>query len=161
MENPRIYLDTSVPSAFFDLSKPLRQHMTEKWFEHEAHHFDLYTSAITIQELLDWDNAIKRQKVIDLLTRYHVVLLAMKPNIIDLADEYRKKGAIPQNEVADALHIATAAINGIENLVSWNFKHIVSANPIRKIHQINQKKHLGIVEIGTIEMYGGYKYGSL
>ena len=32
----KLYLDTSVPSAFFDTSKPMRQLITQKWFENEA-----------------------------------------------------------------------------------------------------------------------------
>ena len=71
------------------------------------------------------------------------------------------KGAIPKSEPEDALHIAVAVINDIETLASWNFKHIVSVNPIRKIHEINQKRDLGIIEIGSLELFGGYKYGNL
>jgi cytochrome bd-type quinol oxidase subunit 1 len=29
----KLYLDTSIPSAYFDTSKPVRQLMTQKWFE--------------------------------------------------------------------------------------------------------------------------------
>jgi len=46
-------------------------------------------------------------------------------------------------------------------LASWNFKHIVSINPIRKIHEINSKEKYQIVEIGSLEIYGGAKYGNL
>ncbi len=35
--------------------------------------------------------------------------------------------AIPETEPRDAAHISLAAVNGIEYLVTWNFKHI--ANP--------------------------------
>jgi hypothetical protein len=61
----------------------------------------------------------------------------------------------------DALHIAIATIAQIESLASWNFKHIVSVNPIRKIHELNQKNGFGIIEIGSLELFGGYKYGNL
>lgn len=32
----RLYLDTSIPSAYFETSKPLRQLITQKWFENET-----------------------------------------------------------------------------------------------------------------------------
>ena len=35
--------------------------------------------------------------------------------------------AIPKTEPRDALHISLAAVNGIEYLVTWNFKHIANA----------------------------------
>jgi hypothetical protein len=43
-----------------------------------------------------------------------------------------KKGAIPKSEPEDAYHIAIASVNHLDALASWNFKHIVSVNPIRK-----------------------------
>ena len=79
----------------------------------------------------------------------------------DLSEEYIKKGAIPGTEIEDALHIAIATIHSIPLLASWNFRHIVSVNPIRKIHEINKKLNYSLIEIGTLELYGGAKYGNL
>jgi len=71
------------------------------------------------------------------------------------------RGAIPRSEPQDAYHIAIATINEIDALASWNFKHIVSINPIRKIHEINREyKHVA-VEIGSLEIFGGSKYGNI
>jgi hypothetical protein len=71
------------------------------------------------------------------------------------------KGAIPASEPEDALHIAVATVYKIESLASWNFKHIVSSNPIRKIHEINLKENYSLIEIGSLEIFGGSKYGNL
>jgi len=46
-------------------------------------------------------------------------------------------------------------------LASWNFKHIVSINPIRKIHEINRGYNFSAIEIGTPELFGGAKYGNI
>lgn len=35
--------------------------------------------------------------------------------------------AIPATEPRDAAHISLAAVNGLEYLVTWNFKHIANA----------------------------------
>ena len=51
MGKVKLYVDTSIPSAFHDTSKPLRQLMTQKWFEFDAIDYELYTSGITIQEI--------------------------------------------------------------------------------------------------------------
>ncbi len=51
--------------------------------------------------------------------------------------------------------------NEIDALASWNFKHIVSINPIRKIHEINKKLNFPMIEIGSLELFGGAKYGNL
>ncbi|QDS88500.1 hypothetical protein EC9_26910 [Rosistilla ulvae] len=34
--------------------------------------------------------------------------------------------AVPQSEPRDATHIAIAAVNGIDFLATWNFKHILN-----------------------------------
>ncbi|MBI5408332.1 MAG: hypothetical protein HZA14_03095 [Nitrospirae bacterium] len=78
-----------------------------------------------------------------------------------LSREYLRHGAIPKSEPEDAYHIAVATVNEIEALSSWNFKHIVSINPIRKIHEINSRLNYLPIEIGTLELFGGSKYGNL
>jgi len=161
METSKIYLDTSVPSAYFDLSKPVRQLVTEKWFDFESRNYTLFTSSVTIEELLRWENIVKREKVLELLTKFSVEILPISDLIIALARKYISAGAIPESELEDSLHIAAASLNNIENLVSWNFKHIVSENPIRKIREINRKEKLLDIEIATVELFGGYKYGNL
>ena len=59
------------------------------------------------------------------------------------------------------MHIAIASVNRIDALASWNFKHIVSINPIRKIHEINIRMNYIIMEIGSLDLFGGFKYGNL
>lgn len=157
----KLYLDTSIPSAFYDTSKPLRQLMTQKWFENEAPLYDIYVSVLTIEEIDRLKNIGKREKIKDLILKRHVDVLTISTEIKELADTYMSKGAIPKSEPEDALHIAIATVNGMDGLASWNFKHIVSINPIRKIHEINKKKNYPLVEIGSLELFGGAKYGNL
>jgi len=157
----KIYLDTSIPSAYFDNSKPVRQLITQKWFKNESENYKLYVSTLTLEEINNLGNEEKRDNILDIIEKYDAVILDITKNIYDLSNEYMLKGAIPINEPEDALHIAVAVLNNIETLASWNFKHIVSVNPIRKIHEINQKSNLGLIEIGSLELFGGYKYGNL
>ena len=56
----------------------------------------------------------------------------LKPTIFDnramrLAEALLSDTAVPRNSFDDALHIATAAINGMDFLVTWNCKHIANA----------------------------------
>ncbi|MEW6366414.1 MAG: PIN domain-containing protein [Acidobacteriota bacterium] len=157
----RLYLDTSVPSAYFDYSKPVRQLITQKWFENEAGLFQLYMSVITVEEIERLQNPLRRENIRGLLLDHHVDVLQVDMEARDLAEEYVRLGAIPQSEPEDALHVAIASVSGMEGFASWNFKHIVSANPIRKVHEINKKRNLPLIEIGSIEIFGGSKYGNL
>jgi len=45
----------------------------------------------------------------------------------DLAKSLIEEGAIPENKPEDALHIALAARDGIDYLLTWNFTHIHNA----------------------------------
>ena len=44
--------------------------------------------------------------------------------------------AVPNTEPEDAPHIAIAVVNGIEYLVTWNFKHIANATMRSKIERV-------------------------
>ena len=65
----------------------------------------------------------------------------------DLADAYLKEGAITKKFHEDALHIAIATINKVDVLVSWNFKHIVNLDRIKKYNGVNLKHGYSILEI--------------
>ena len=68
-ETVTLYLDTSIPSAYYDTSKPVRQLITQKWFEHKASRYRLYTSVTAIDEIDAFGNLTKRQQIKDLLLR--------------------------------------------------------------------------------------------
>jgi len=136
----KIYLDTSIPSAYFDRSKPVRQLITQKWFEYEASIYELYISNLVFEELSDFSNKEKRESIEELIISKKIKILPLNKEVQNLANLYMLQGAIPQSEPEDALHIAVATVNNISALASWNFAHIVSINPIRKIHEINLKK---------------------
>ncbi len=157
----KIYLDTSVPSAYFDTSKPIRQLITQKWFENDSAEYELLTSIVTITEINQITNEEKRNNIKSIILNHKVKILQLTDQALRLAEEYIQKGAIPASEKEDAWHVAVATVNRIESLVSWNFKHIVSINPIRKVHEINQKNGYISIEIGSLELFGGYKYGNL
>jgi predicted nucleic acid-binding protein len=161
LKKTKLYLDTSIPSAYFDYSKPLRQLITQKWFENEAFAYELYISVLTVEEIERLENIRKRDNIKDLLLNQKVKILELMNKAVDLADEYLNLGAIPKSEPGDAYHIAIASVNEIDALASWNFKHIVSINPIKKIHEINKKLNYQVIEIGSLELFGGAKYGSL
>lgn len=157
----KLYLDTSIPSAYFDTSKKERQTITQYWFKNDYDKFDLYTSTVAIDEIDELQNTIKRDNIKKLIVEKKIHVLDISEEILKLSAIYIEKGAIPKSEKEDALHIATAAVYKLDFLASWNFKHIVSINPIRKIHEINQKLGYNLIEIGSLELFGGYKYGNL
>jgi predicted nucleic acid-binding protein len=155
----KLFLDTSVPSAPFDLTKPMRKHITIQWFENEAFKYDIYTSELSIQELHQWGNTTKQSGALALLEQANAKILPITPEMELLAEQYILQGALPRPEKDDALHLACATLNDIPNFVSWDFKHIVSVNPILKMIEIHQKLKLNVLNISTLAPHGGDKYG--
>ncbi|MHA1521502.1 MAG: hypothetical protein ACTSRK_15070 [Promethearchaeota archaeon] len=58
-----------------------------------------------------------------------------------------EQGAIPLKYAEDALHIAIAANNNMDYLLSWNFKHIVKLKTKNIVRLVNT-----IVKISQIEI---------
>ncbi len=157
----QLYLDTSIPSAYYDTSKPIRQLITQKWFEHDASAYDLSISVIAIEEIDRVKNEEKKHRLKQLIVTYNMKVLPFTEEAKTLAEDYMRKGAIPTSEPEDAYHVAIASVNGLDALASWNFSHIVSINPIRKIHEINRRDNYTTIEIGSLEIFGGAKYGNI
>ncbi len=85
---PKLYLDTSIPSAYYDFSKPIRQLITQKWFENEAKKYLLYISTITMLEVEETLNVIKKNNIIELIKDYKCVVLEENNKTISLAKKY-------------------------------------------------------------------------
>ena len=44
---------------------------------------------------------------------------------------------IPEKNKIDAYHIAVSVVNGIDYLVSWNYRHLANINKEHKVKLIN------------------------
>ena len=60
--------------------------------------------------------------------------------------------AVPKEFPDDALHIATAALNEMDYLVSWNFRHITNAQTIPIVKRICEENGYKCPEICTPQM---------
>ena len=54
----------------------------------------------------------------------------------DLANALITEKAVPASEPRDAFHIAIAAVNGVQYLLTWNYKHIANASLRSRIEQV-------------------------
>jgi hypothetical protein len=53
----------------------------------------------------------------------------------ELAASFVDLHAVPRSQPRDALHIAVAAVHGVEFIATWNFKHILNPHTHPKIEQ--------------------------
>jgi len=65
------------------------------------------------------------------------------------------QGAIPEGSEEDALHIAIAAAQGADYLLTWNFAHISNAEMKSKITKAVESFGFACPEICSPEELGG------
>ena len=68
-----------------------------------------------------------------------------------------QKGAIPRKAIGDSLHIAVAAVHGVDYLLTWNYRHIDNAEAKPIIRRTCLENNYGYPEICTPqELMGVY-----
>lgn len=69
------------------------------------------------------------------------------PEALKLAQTYVDEKVVGETSLDDCVHIATATLNKVDMLVSWNFRHIVNVYRIRGYNSINLRLGHGTLEI--------------
>ncbi len=134
---PTVYIETTIPSYLTarrssELQMAANQQATRAWWDHERQHFDLYISQVVLTEIHcgDRDAAERRMRVLD-----GVLQLDVNDAVRELADRLIAEHALPATAQDDALHIAVAAVHGMDYLLTWNCRHIANAIMRPKIEQ--------------------------
>lgn len=126
---PRVYIETTIPSYLTAWQSPqlvmaANQQVTREWWDNRREEFDLYCSELVVEEASagDPDAAARRLAAIQ-----DIPLLSGGDVADELARALLKEVPLPAKAAADALHIAIAATNGIDYLLTWNCTHIANA----------------------------------
>ena len=77
----------------------------------------------------------------------HKELLSVTPESLKLANTYIAEGVVGNTSIDDCIHIATATINKVDILLSWNFKHIVNVYRIRGYNSVNLRLGYSTLDI--------------
>lgn len=132
-----VYIETSVVSYLVaDMSDNIRigsHQLSTRDFWQQLPDFDISISDTVIEEASKGDENKAQQRLLRI--RDFRVLEIDEPTQA-LAIQIIKAGAIPTKFPEDALHIAVAAINDIDFIVTWNFKHINNPFMMRKISEV-------------------------
>ena len=138
MTKAAVYLETSVIS--YATSRPSRdlvvaghQQVTRDWFALRAQGYELFVSQLVVGEAAggDSDAAQDRTAFMQGIPR-----LGITDAAAELAARLVASGAIPRQAGEDALHIAVAAVNGVDYLLTWNYMHIANATMRQAIERV-------------------------
>jgi hypothetical protein len=142
----KLYIETSVVSYMSarssrDLLIAARQEATiEFWSKLHSSGFTGYVSTLVHQEVQQGD-PVQAKKRTDAISS--LIVLDIDQEAQALAGKILAAGAVPDEYPDDALHMAVAAVNGMDVLITWNFAHL--NNPIARI-----KIHAGSLKTTVI-----------
>ena len=135
VRKPKLYLDTSVPNAYFDEKNPYRQEITRQFWL-KLKEYQILISDLVIREMEATGDEKLRENLIKIVKDFEL-LSTKSEEIRILSKEYVSRGIIPVKYIEDAIHIAVATINSANILASWNFEHIVKLKTKREINVVN------------------------
>lgn len=95
--------------------------------------FDLFASQFVLDEAAAGDEGAAASRLAALEER---VLLEVTEDAIVLADTLVSGGGLPSKARVDALHVAMAAVHGMDYLLTWNCKHIANATLRGRIEEL-------------------------
>lgn len=101
----------------------VRQELTRKWWSTASDRYRLVTSQVTVDECGDGDPDAAAERL-ELLGDMELLVVtddarALTKSLIDSL-------AVPASQPRDALHIAIGAVQGVQFILTWNFKHILN-----------------------------------
>ncbi|MGE3673604.1 MAG: type II toxin-antitoxin system VapC family toxin [Polyangiaceae bacterium] len=132
----KVYLETTIVSYLTalptrDLVRAAHQQITTEWWQGRDR-FDLFVSEAVLQEAAAGDPDASARRLIAL---QGIRVLAATAEVANLAHRLVAGGAVPAKAAVDAVHIAVAATNGMDFLLTWNCTHIANAATRGRIEQ--------------------------
>lgn len=157
----KIYVETSIISYLTarpsnNLTTAARQLETIDWWDSQRQRFDLYISEVVIEEAGRGDAGAASRRLAAIA---EIPVLPLDHAAVALARALIDQGGLPSKALDDAFHIAVAAVNGMDFLLTWNCRHIDNAEMKPKIRTISAEHGYCCPEIATpIELMGAYEH---
>jgi len=123
----RVYVETTIPSYLTawpsrDLVRAAHQQITQEWWARRGS-YELYSSRLVVVECQAGDPQAAADRMAAMAG---IPLLEQSPEVASLAEALLRDVPLPPKAASDALHIATAAVHGMEYLLTWNCTHIAN-----------------------------------
>jgi predicted nucleic acid-binding protein len=134
----RAYIETTVVSYLSarpsrDIMVASHQEATRELWPELATQYETYISALVYEEAGRGD---PDQAKLRLASIRQFPMLDIDDEARRLAEEIIVRRGVPAENPEDALHVAIAAVNGIEVVVTWNFAHLNNPFTRKRVRQI-------------------------
>ena len=134
-----VYGETSVISYLVgwlnrnDLQVAAHQEITRRWWALGRDDFELFASVVVVDEASDGDPVLAAERLRFL---QDVSLLRVTDAAHRLKRELLRRTQIPQKAENDALHIAVAAVHGMDLMATWNCRHSANALILPLVYEV-------------------------
>ncbi len=153
-----VYIETSIVSHATAWPSPdpataVLQDQAKRWMNEQRSLYDVVTSQLVLDEsaMGDADAAARRLKMLD-----GIPVLPAYPDADTVADEIISRSMMPASARIDALHVALAALAGVQYLLTQNCKHIANAHELPRLYRLLDELGLsGMLICTPIEFLGG------
>ena len=146
---PKLFIETTVFNFLFE-GKQGQKHKdaTRLFDEISKGRYKAYTSQAVLREL-EAAPEEKRERMMALYTKFIEDILKSSEEAEHLAKTYIEKRIIPEKYRTDALHIAIAAVNNLDFVVSFNQSHIVKTKTMIGAGFVNLRHGFKQIGLGT------------
>ena len=136
----KVYIETTIVSYLVaspsrDVIQSAHQQVTREWWARRSR-FDLFVSRPVLAEAGRGD-ATAAARRLEKLTG--IPMLSIGRGTEALANTLLRTGALPPKARIDAVHVAIAATNGMDYLLTWNLRHLANAAIRGKIEDACQR----------------------
>lgn len=149
-KRPKLYLESSVISMYFQDDAPYLRELTQQFWEGVLPHFDAYISEIVLDEIGATEEFNLRRALGSLVKDFEV--LEITEEVVKLSDIYLSYRRLPRG---DALHLASASIGEMDFLVTWNLRHLYKRGTQEMIREVNVRLRTPVPTIVTPEDFLG------
>jgi predicted nucleic acid-binding protein len=150
MPKPRIYVETTIPSAYHtgrvDPAMVARREWTRRWWHFASAACELVSSPVVLRELLDGRS---RHVSARIAFMDGIELLDVTVPIMATAQVYIQQRLMPIKPPSDALHLALASHAGCDVLVTWNYRHLANVHKFDRIRRLNVQMGLHVPVLTT------------
>lgn len=143
MKALRVYFDTSVIGGCLDNEFATESLRLVQAVQQEK--MVMLLSEIVSAELRNAPTVV--QQILDSIPQSAIEQVELTAEIVELAEAYLTAGVVTEKSLNDAIHVAAATVARADAIVSWNFKHIVRLDKMKKYNQINLLNGYGILTI--------------
>ncbi len=152
-----VYIETTVVSYL--TSRPSRdlviaghQQVTREWWDRRRKEFEVYASEVVVEEAGDGDPDAAGRRL-RALADLRILRTTEEAEV--LARALLDEGALPGAAGIDALHVAVAAVHGMDMLLTWNLGHLANAETMPTVARVLLSRGYGPPTICTPDQLMG------